>query len=185
MDDFSARLLALRRQFGDPAEMDGPPARAQPLGDLVLEEAAGPDEGAALFRSAFRAEPPRFPRHFVARHLPTETAVAYVHYARAGPIYLAGGLVVNPWSFRRLAPATAALVRERGGIAQWAVKESCDALDTTAVFAYMGDRISIKVNTRVGFVETGRPHLYVYWRRRPGAQEREALIDRIAAFGAF
>jgi hypothetical protein len=65
------------------------------------------------------------------------------------------------------------------------VKVSCDLLDTRAIFAYMGDRISIRVNTRVGFVDTGRPHLYVYWRGELSAQERESLIDRVAAFGAF
>ena len=185
MDDFAARLLALRRQFDDLAETDRSPASPKHLGDLVVEETAGPDEGAVLFRAAFKAEPPRFPRHFVVRHVPAEAIVAYVHYTRAGPIYLAGGLVVDPWCFRRLAPATAALVKQHGGLAEWTVRQTCDALSTSAVFAYMGDRVSIKVNTRVGFVETGRPPLYVYWRRRLEAEEKEALIDRIARFGAF
>jgi hypothetical protein len=109
MDDFAARLLALRRQFGDLAETGAAQAPPTALGDLVIAEAARAEEGAALFRAAFKAEPPRFPRHFVARHGPTRSTVAYVHYTRAGPVYLAGGLVVNPWFFRQLAPPTAGM----------------------------------------------------------------------------
>lgn len=184
-DEFVARLHVLRTDFGDLADVEGPRCEPKQLGDLVIGETDGPEEAAGLFRGAFKAAPPLFPRHFVLRHSPTNTVIGYAHHTRAGPVHLAGGLVVAPLFFRRLDEATAALVRAHGGLAEWLGTVTCDCLETKAIFAYMGDRISINVNTRVGFVETGRPHLYVYWKHALSQQDRAALVDRIADFGAF
>lgn len=183
--EFVARLRVLREDFGEVTEFAGPMCRPTVLGSLALVETEGPEEARSLFRAAFKAEPPLFPRHFVLRHTPTKSVVGYAHYTRTGPVYLAGGLVVAHLFFRRLDEATAGLVRAQGGLAQWLVKVSCDCLEGKAVFAYMGDRISIQVNTRVGFVDTGRPHLYVLWKDGVAEQEKAALVDRIARFGAF
>ena len=161
----------------------------QHLGSLRLVEIDEATELAGpLFKQAFRAEIPRFHRHFVLfRDIQDGHAViGYVHYTKSEDAYLAGGLVVSAMEFRKLDATTADLVRREGGFAEWVVRTTCDWLDDVdAVFAYMGDTKSIRVNSRVGFVFTGRRHLYVLWKRTPPPDEQKRLVDRIAAIGPF
>jgi hypothetical protein len=159
------------------------------LGSLSLIEVDDATELAgALFKQAFRAEIPRFPRHFVLlrKTLQGDIPIGYVHYTKSANAYLGGGLAVSAMEFRKLEKHTAELVRREGGFAEWAVRTSCECLDDAdAVFAYMGDAKSIRVNTRVGFSFTGRRHLYALWKRQLPPDEQEALIERIAAIGPF
>lgn len=140
-----------------------------------------------LFRRAFRAEVPDFPRHFVLLKGEGGDApcLGYVHYTRHGTAWLAGGLVVAAMEFRRLDPATAASVREAGGLAEWLMATTCGWLDGDAAFAYMGDAKSITVNTRVGFRFTGEKHLYVLWKRDLPAAEAQRVVESVRVLGPF
>ena len=159
------------------------------LGNLSLIEVsdatalAGP-----MFAKAFKADIPRFPRHFVLlfRGSGTPSVIGYVHHTRFGDAYLAGGLVVRALHFRKLDHETAALVRKEGGLAEWIMRTTCGWLDAVdAVFAYMGEKRSIRVNLRVGFVPTQHPHLHVLWKRPCSPQRMRALIEKVAARGSF
>lgn len=184
--DFEARLHALRESFGDARE-SGPAAAPAHLGSLVLAETRHASDGArALFRKAFRADIPIFPRHFELRpKAQTSHPIGYVHFTRAGPAYLGGGFAVSAMEFRGLDRATKDLVRAEGGLAEWMGRESCAALDGEAVFAYIGDTISIRVNTRLGFVFTGHRYLYALWKPGVAPPRRQELAKRVAAFGPF
>ena len=159
------------------------------LGTLSLvevEDAAA--IAGALFEKHFRQRIPSFPRHFVLvdRARGPDRAIGYVHHTRDGDAYLAGGLVVAALEFRRLDAETTERVRAEGGLAEWIMRTSCAWLDDVdAVFAYMGDKQSIRVNLRVGFVATGFPHLHVLWKRPASDEARAALVARIAARGPF
>jgi hypothetical protein len=185
---FEARLARLRESFGD---LDaGGAALAPPimLGSLALREVAdAKDAAGALFRKGFHADIPRFPRHFVLsrRDAAGDQTLGYVHYTRAGPIYLGGGLVVAALGFRALDRPTADLVRSGGGLAEWMTRTSCAALDGECVFAYIGDTMSIRVNTRVGFEFTGHPRLYALWKGSPAPDRKAELARRLAEFGSF
>lgn len=142
----------------------------------------------ALFARNFNATVPDFPRHFVlvdrARGEPG-TAIGYVHHTHFGDAYLAGGLVVAALEFRRLDERTAEGVRREGGLGEWIMRASCASLESDAVFAYMGDAKSIRVNLRVGFVPTAHRYLHVLWKRElPEARMRE-IVERVAALGPF
>ena len=155
---------------------------------LVEVDDAAPLAG-ALFRRHFNAAIPAFPRHFVlvdrARGARVP-AIGYVHQTRFDDAYLAGGLVVSALDFRRLDARTADAVRRVGGLGEFVMRASCAALeDVDAVFAYMGDAKSIRVNLRVGFVATAHRYLHVLWKRDGDPARRRALIDRVAALGPF
>ena len=160
------------------------------LGTLALLEVDEAGELAgALFERAFKAAIPTFPRHFVlvdrSRAEP-RTAVGYVHHTAVEGAYLAGGLVVSALEFRRLDSATAEAVRREGGLAQFVMRASCASLDgVDAVFAYMGDAKSIRVNLRVGFVPTAHRYLHVLWKGAAAEERRLAVVERVAALGAF
>ena len=161
------------------------------LGSLSLIEVSDAAALAGeLFKNAFRSEIPRLPRHFVLLRRPPDavaTTLGYVHYTRNDSVYLAGGLVVSAMEFRRLDDATADLVRQQGGMAEWLMRTTCNLLgsEAEAIFAYMGDAKSIRVNTRVGFGFTGRTHLYVLWKNCTNSDRKSAIIERVAALGPF
>ena len=159
------------------------------LGNLSLIEVsdatalAGP-----MFSKAFKLNIPRFPRHFVLlfHGSGTPSVIGYVHHTKFADAYLAGGLVVRAMHFRKLDANTAALVRKEGGLAEWIMRTTCDWLDgVDAAFAYMGDKQSIRINLRVGFVPTQYPHLHVLWKRQCNPQRKRALIEKVAARGPF
>ena len=155
---------------------------------LVEVDDAGPLAG-ALFRRHFNAAIPAFPRHFVlvdrARGAGV-AAIGYVHQTRFDDAYLAGGLVVSALDFRRLDARTADAVRREGGLGEFVMRASCATLEgVEAVFAYMGDAKSIRVNLRVGFVPTAHRYLHVLWKRDAGAARQRSLVEQVAALGAF
>lgn len=174
---------------GASAKAPGIPIRVSELGALSIVEVEDATVLAGdLFFGAFRAKVPTFPRHFVMikTNGASPLVIGYVHYTQEQDAYLAGGLVVAALQFRRLDPPTAALVRERGGLAEWLMTETCAVLtDASAIFAYMGDAKSITVNTRVGFEFTGRKHLYVIWGPNVGEPDRLRIVERVAAIGPF
>jgi hypothetical protein len=141
-----------------------------------------------LFERNFKTAIPDFPRHFVlvdrGRGEPG-TVIGYVHHTPFGEAYLAGGLVVAALEFRRLDERTAAAVRGEGGLGEWIMRASCASLDGDAVFAYMGDAKSIRVNLRVGFVPTAHRYLHVLWKRALPPERMRAIVERVAALGAF
>ena len=170
-----------------PAETAG--GAVATLGTLAIVEVedARPLAG-DLFMRNFNAAIPDFPRHFVmvdrARGEPA-AAIGYVHHTPCGDAYLAGGLVVAALEFRRLDEPTAGAVRREGGLGEWIMRASCASLEGDAVFAYMGDAKSIRVNLRVGFVPTAHRYLHVLWKRELPAERMRAIVERVAAIGPF
>ena len=172
-----------------PASLPQPLATLDRRGQLdIVEVPAASAQSADLFRRVFRAEIPDFPRHFeiVATGRDNPGArLGYVHYSSFDTAWLAGGLVVAAMEFRRLDSQTADLVREAGGLAEWLMSESCRYLGGDAVFAYMGDRKSITVNTRVGFRPTGHQYLYVILRDTVPDERASAIIEKVRQIGPF
>lgn len=141
-----------------------------------------------LFRRCFRCDPPREPRHFVARVAidQSERTIGYIHYARLDDIYLAGGMCIDERTFRRLPAGHRAALKAAGGIAEQMLRFTFAELSgARAIFGYVGDKRAERVDLRAGFRHTGRKHLIVVWPRRLRSAEREAIIDRVAALGPF
>jgi hypothetical protein len=163
-----------------------PVAEHGPLAIFEVDDAKS--VAGALFAKHFNAVIPDFPRHFVRvdRARDPRSAIGYVHHTSLGEASLAGGLVVSALAFRRFDAATAAAVRREGGLAEWIMRTSCAAIEgADAVFAYMGDAKSIRVNLRVGFVPTAHRYLHVFWKRELPEERRRALVERVAAIGPF
>ena len=144
---------------------------------------------ADLFFRAFRQALPDFPRHFVLLCEPAGEkpfALGYVHHTSFESGYLAGGLVVDAWKFRKLGKAEKQAIRRRGGMAQWLVAESCRRVGPCdAVFACIGDAASLTVNARIGFCPTGHPYLHVLASPSARQDAVAALTERVAAKGLF
>ncbi|HLX29618.1 MAG TPA: hypothetical protein VKV24_14140 [Casimicrobiaceae bacterium] len=142
----------------------------------------------ALFRRAFRCDPPLEPRHFVARVAigNAERTIGYVHYAKFDDIYLCGGMCMDERMFRRLPAERRTALKAAGGVAEQMLRHTFDELShAKAVFGYVGDRRAERVDLRAGFRHTGRKHLIVFWPGRLSRSEREAITDRVAALGPF
>jgi hypothetical protein len=156
---------------------------------FALREVARADASVeALFRRAFHAPPPDFPRHFVAlrRDASNATAAAYVHYTEHEPgVYLCGGLCVDARVYRLLdAPSREAIARE-GSLSRWLLASSIAALaPLRAVFAYTGDVRSRRDTFAIGFAPAAGEHLLVQWHGEPAAS-RGALIARVEKIGRF
>jgi len=174
-----AAKLWLATRFSGPAvrvtEVDAPPARARDL-----------------FFQHFRQQIPETPRHFILEACPGwfrgPMVLGYVHFEPFKDAYLAGGLVVDAWRFRKLPTDMRARIHDRGGLAEWLMTESCDLMSSSlAIYAYIGDKRSKKVLMRVGF---GRvpDHEYLYVLPRQGADRGDALAERtrsVAGIGPF
>ena len=141
-----------------------------------------------LFRRCFHQPPPNYPRHYVARaDSAGETrTIGYIHYTPLEQVYLCGGMCIDDRAYRRLPSEHRAALKAAGGIAELMLRHTFAALSSAqAIFGYVGDTRSERVNLRAGFRHTGRPHLIVHWPRPlPEAQQR-ALIAKIAAIGPF
>lgn len=152
-----------------------------------LREVAKPDAPAArLFRRAFGAEPPDFPRHFVAVHGPDAALAAYVHYTvfEEG-VFLCGGLCVDARIYRRLDAAAREALAGVGSLSRWLLDASVAALGPKrAVFAYTGDARSRRDVLALGYAAAHGKHLLVQWHHEPQAT-RARLVQRVAALGAF
>jgi len=153
----------------------------------ILEVGDATSRAGTLFKETFSAVIPRTPRHFILVSTGDDRsrAFAYVHYARCGSAWLAGGLVSDAMRFRGLDRESADAVREEGGFAEWLMRASCAVLSGSAIFARIGDRRSETVNSRVGFQPTRHPHLWVIWKRPLSDAEKERVLDRVLAVGPF
>ena len=57
--------------------------------------------------------------------------------------------------------------------------------DCAAVFGHVGEPRARAADLRSGFVDTGREHLMVIWRKPLADARMRALIDEVAALGPF
>jgi hypothetical protein len=155
-----------------------------------IRETEQPDaSAAAIFRRAFRCEPPAEPRHFSAildRDGAVGEVVGYVHFIPFQPgIYLCGGLCVDARSYRGLSKATRDAVASHGSLARWLLAESIAALGPKeAVCAYTGDTRSRRDVLALGFEPTPYPYLLVKWHDAAPVRRLE-LLQAVAALGAF
>ncbi|MBY0276149.1 hypothetical protein K2Z84_12455 [Candidatus Binatia bacterium] len=126
-----------------------------------------------LFRATFGDPAPSVPTHYVA-FVRTEpgrfAAVGYYHVSYCGEYALVGGLCVDPRMRRRGV----------GELLERFVYQ--DAGETKAYFAHVGDPARAR---RVGFVHTAHPHLLVCWMVDLPPEERQRLIETVAALGPF
>lgn len=141
-----------------------------------------------LFRRSFRAEPPKTPRHYVARvDLDgRQRTIGYVHHERLGDVYLCGGMCMDERTFRRLPGERRTALKEAGGVAEQMLRHTfADLAFAKAIFGYVGDRRAERVDLRAGFRHTGLPYLIVHWPRRLPPSEQRTLIERVAKLGPF
>jgi len=173
------------------ADTDEPPVDATSVRDVLRVEEVGDAEFFAgdLFRRRFRADPPDFPRHYVAfyrngrtRYLP----VGYIHYTRFEDTWLCGGMVIDDRLYRRVAAPHRRLIKDAGGIAELMLRETFARLaDAPAIWGYVGDKQAEEVDVRVGFRHTHHPHVMVVWNRELADDEKAARIERVIALGPF
>lgn len=146
-----------------------------------------------LFRSGFGHDIPGYPRHFVLVHSPapgepdtTPRVVAYVHQSPYEEVYLTGGMCVDEGAYRRMPKWLFAAVRGEGGLATLVTRDSMGMLgESPAAFGHVGESRARAADLRTGFVDTGREHLMAYWRRDLPQAEKNRLIEKVAAIGAF
>jgi hypothetical protein len=201
-DATAATLAAASNSPGTPAlravatvqartEPDEPAIEAKSLPDIVRVEETSDAEFYAgdLFRRRFRANPPDFPRHYVAfyrqgrtRYLP----VGYIHYTAFEDTYLCGGMVIDDRRYRRIPAPHRKLIKTAGGIAEIMLRETFARLAAApAIWGYVGDKQAEEVDVRVGFRRTRHPHVMVVWNRDLPEAERAARLDRVIALGPF
>ena len=149
--------------------------------------------GGPLFRARFGADPPDVPRHFVTAYFsPPDarvrdaTVVAYVHHRAYEEVYLGGGMCVDERIYRRMPKWLFEAVRAEGGLATIVTRTAISMLDDSpACFGHVGESRARQADLRTGFVDTGRPHLMVFWRRELPEEEKQRLIDKVEAVGPF
>jgi hypothetical protein len=159
---------------------------------LVTEEVADArGDAGALFRRAFGHEIPDYPRHFVLLYQPGAASggrrvVAYVHQTPYREVHLGGGMCVDERAYRGFPRWLFAQVREQGGLATIVTRDSIAMMgESPAAFGHVGEPRARQADLRTGFVDTGRPHLMVFWRRALPEAEQRRLIDMVEAHGPF
>lgn len=144
-----------------------------------------------LFRRRFATDSfPASPKHFVAFYKSEDgglLALGYVHFEIWEGQALGGGLVIDERAYRRVPAAERAAIRARGGVAEAMLRASFALLpaDLVAIWAYIGDALSEKVNRRVGFLPTGERHVRVIWRNEPDAAGKARCLQRVVEYGPF
>ncbi|HZZ94348.1 MAG TPA: hypothetical protein VFE23_17435 [Usitatibacter sp.] len=143
-----------------------------------------------LFRRSFGHDIPAYPRHFVLLYVPPgETGrrvVAYVHQMPYGEVYLGGGMCVDERAYRAFPRWLFRQVREEGGLATIVTRDSLAMLgESPAAFGHVGEPRARQADLRTGYVDTGRPHLMVFWRKELPDAERRRLIDVAESHGPF
>ena len=142
-----------------------------------------------LFRRCFHDSLPNYPRHYVAFYGPDSLkfqAVGYVHYTAFEGAYLCGGLCIDDRAYRRIPEQHRRLIKAAGGIAEQLLRYTFrDLVAAAALFGYVGDTRSERVNLRVGFQHTGIEHLIVHWNKPLPDSEKAAWLRKIAALGPF
>jgi hypothetical protein len=144
-----------------------------------------------LFRRSFGHEIPDYPRHFVLLYEPQDRpparrVVAYVHQMPYREVYLGGGMCVDERAYRAFPRWLFARVREEGGLATIVTRDSLAMLgDAPAAFGHVGEPRARQADLRTGYVDTGRPHLMVFWRRPLSDAEKARLIGVAESHGPF
>lgn len=144
-----------------------------------------------LFRRRFATDSfPASPKHFIAfykAHDGSFLPLGYVHYEMWNQQAMAGGLVIDERAWRLLPAADRSLIRERGGVAELLMTLSITQLPlhTMAVWAYIGDKLSEKVNVRVGFRATNEQYIWVIWKQDLSAAEKATWIEQVVQYGPF
>jgi hypothetical protein len=142
-----------------------------------------------LFRRKFGCDPPDYPIHFVAfyRFAPGELqTVGYVHYLAFEDSYLCGGLVIDDRLYRRMKREHRVALKAAGGISELLLRSAMIELaDAPAIWGYVGDLLSEKVNIRVGLRRTAHQYLMVHWSKPLAPEEKDRRLSRVAALGPF
>ena len=148
-----------------------------------------------LFRRSFGHSVPAMPRHYVMFYRPPvdqvresgqPVVVGYTHQLAFENVYLAGGMCVDAGAYRRFPRWLFDDVKREGGLATIIMRDSFATLgDCPAVFGHVGEKRARLADLRAGFVDTGRLHLMVHWRRPLPREEQERLVERIAGIGPF
>ena len=150
-----------------------------------------------LFRRAFGVDIPDYPRHFVLDYLEGDAlapqaaatpprVVAYVHFMPYKEVYLGGGMCADERAYRAFPKWLFGEVRREGGLATIVTREAIGLLgDSPAAFGHVGESRARQADLRTGFVDTGLPHLMVFWRKPLDDAEKRRLIDLAHAHGPF
>jgi hypothetical protein len=142
-----------------------------------------------LFRTVFAQPLPAHPRHFVSLYRAKEGTLrvaGYVHFSRFESVHLAGGLVVDRAIYGEIPPEHLRELAPCRSIGEHLMKQGILALpDSPAVFAFIGDRRSIEVNERVGYVRTDLENLYAYWRQDVSPDLRRLIAERVMRVAPF
>ena len=172
-------------------DSDEPPIDAESIADIVRVEEVSDAEFYAgdLFRRRFRANPPDFPKHYVAfyrhgrtRYLP----VGYIHHSAFEDMFLCGGMVIDERLYRRIPAPHRRLIKDTGGVAEIMLRETFARLGTApAIWGYVGDKQAEEVDVRAGFRHTHHPHVMVVWNRKLPEPEKTARLERVIALGPF
>jgi hypothetical protein len=169
----------------------------------VFETHEGARLAGQLFRESFGSDfpapaacrvldteiPPENWRQFVAIYTwpdGREECVGFCNWIKYKDVYLEGGLAVRKSFYRRLAKPEFARCTARGGIAQIVMEVAATQLtDCVAWLGYCGDAKALKVDLRVGYVQTEHPYLIVKWMRALSEPEKRAWIDEGIRIGPF
>ena len=172
-------------------EPEEPPIEATSVADILRVEETSDAEFYAgdLFRRRFRANPPDFPKHYVAFYRHGRTSywpVGYIHYSTFDDTYLCGGMVIDDRIYRRIPAPHRKLVKDAGGIAEIMLRETFARLaHAPAIWGYVGDKQAEAVDVRAGFRHTHHPHVMVVWNRELPEAEKAARLERVIALGPF
>lgn len=145
----------------------------------------------ALFRRRFSTDSfPGSPKHFVAFYKGTDGTLlplGYVHFEIWEGQAMGGGLVIDERAYRRAARLDREVIRAKGGVAEAMLRESFALLPSNvmAIWAYIGDPLSEKVNRRVGFLPTGEQYLRVIWRSELDVDAKAYWLKRVVEYGPF
>jgi len=157
---------------------------------IVTEVDDGPAFAGGLFQRKYGTAAPQFPHHVVAFWKRDDGAfvpASYVHFTDAGDIFLAGGACTDGDVLRAMSSIQRNAVERYGalmlatlryGFAKWGRR--CEA-----IFTCCGDARALETTPKLGFGETGVPHLLVHWQRELSPARRAELIAKAASFMPF
>ena len=158
---------------------------------LTLSEVDdGPAFAEPIFQRKYAQSAPDFPHHVVAflrREDGAFVPASYLHFTLHEDVVLVGGGATDGRAFAQVPEEVANAIRDSGGLLLRTLRFGfgkyagrCDAF-----FGHCGDPRAFEVDMQAGFQPTRVEHLLVYWHKLLDESRREALIDKVAALGAF
>lgn len=157
---------------------------------IVTEVDRGPAFAGPIFQRKYGQELPDFGHHVIAFYKREDGAfipASYVHFTDCGNIFLAGGACTDGNVLRAMSSEQQQLIEDYGalmlatlryGFERWGAR--CDA-----VFTCCGDARALETTPKVGFIETGVPHLLVRWSAVQSGAHRAELIAKARSFMPF